>query len=1034
MKYWEENKIYERLKEYSRSREKKYIFIDGPPYTSSPVPHIGTVWNKVIKDSVLRFRRILGYEVYDRPGYDTHGLPIEVIMEKNLGIKNKSEIIEKVGVDVFVSKCKEFALANAKGLTEAFKNMGVFMDWENPYMTLEDTYISKAWNIFKKADELGLLEKGVDVLHWCPRCETTLADYEVSEYKDLEDPSIYVKFRVKGSQNRYLLIWTTTPWTIPANVFIMINKDYDYADVEVNGEVLVMALKRVEEIMKQTGVKNYKILRTYKGSELIGVSYEHPLKDIVPLQQEIEKYHIVVDAGENVTLAEGTGLVHSAPGHGDIDYKMGLKIDAPIIMLVDNKGSFTKEAGKYYGKKVRESASEIIDDLNERNALFYSTRIVHRYPVCWRCKTPLILKATDQWFIRVSKLKDKLLKEIDNVLWVPEWGKLRISNLVKEIRDWVVSRQRFWGTPLPIWICQSCGYRIVIGSLDELKKYSINGLPKDLHRPWIDEIKLRCTKCGGVATRVPDVADVWFDSGVAFHASLDEKWAKIYREKGRADFVVEGTDQLRGWFFSLLRSSVILNGNAPYEAVLVHGFMLDEQGREMHKSLGNYVEPNEVMEKYSRDILRLWLLSNTVWEDAKFSWKAMEEARKDLQIIWNTYVFASMYMSLDNFNPKEYPLEKLKPYLRLEDLWILSRFNSVAKNAIDALKVYKVHEYTKSLIDFLINDVSRTYIKLIRKRVWIEENTPDKLTAYATLYYVLKRWIILASVIIPFMAEKIYLSFVLDHLPSVSMEVIDSIDEHYINPKLDEEFKLLQDVVEAGLSARAKAGIKLRWPLKNVYLFINSKDIINKLNKIKPILLEMLNTKNIEINEIGGYRMFEKVRVEPRYSSLGPKYKRDMPFILNYINENQDKIADDILKVGSHKAVINGKEIIFSTQDVEIIEETTQGYVSSRFNLGVIVISKMISEEEEEEGLIRDIIRRIQYMRKQLNINVNDYIVVSIKVPSDRVKLIVKWRDYIANETRARDVKVEESTVSGELVQTWDIEGEEYIIGITKSI
>ncbi len=992
------------------------------------------MWNKVIKDSILRFRRILGYDVYDKPGYDTHGLPIEVIMERNLGIKNKSEIVEKVGIDVFVSKCKEFALSNAEGLTKAFKNMGVFMDWKNPYLTLDDKYISKAWSVFKKADELGLLEKGVDVLHWCPRCETTLADYEVSEYRDIEDPSIYVKFKVKGSQNKYLLIWTTTPWTIPANVFVMVNKDYDYAEVEVNGEILILARSRVEDVMKQAGVKNYKILNVYKGSQLLGLQYEHPLKDVVPLQLELEKYHVVVDAGENVTLTEGTGLVHSAPGHGDIDYKIGLKIGAPIVMLVDNKGNFNKDAGKYYGKNVRESANEIISDLKERNALFYSTTIVHRYPVCWRCKTPLILRATDQWFIRVSKLKDKLLKEIDSVLWVPDWGKTRISNLVKEIRDWVVSRQRFWGTPIPIWICQSCGYRIVVGSLDELKKYSINGLPKELHRPWIDEIKLRCPKCGGIAVRIPDVADVWFDSGVAFHASLDDEWAEIYKEKGRADFVVEGTDQLRGWFFSLLRSSVILNGNAPYDAVLVHGFMLDEQGREMHKSLGNYVEPDEVIKRYSRDILRLWLLSNTVWEDAKFSWKALDEAKRTLQIIWNTYVFASVYMSLDNFDPITNTVETLKPYLKLEDLWLLSRFNSVAKKAIESLKVYRVHDYTKPLIDFLINDVSRTYIKLIRKRVWVEENTPDKLAAYATLYYVLKRWIILASVIIPFTAEKIYLSFVPDHLPSVSMEVIGSIDEQYINTELEEEFSILQKVVEAGLSARAKAGIKLRWPLKKIYLFINSNEVREKLNKIKPILLESLNTKEVEIRGIEDYKAFGKVKIEPKYSSLGPKYKKELPKILKYLEENQDKIGIDILENGFHKALIDNQEVIVTLNDVDVVEEVTEGYVSSRFDLGIIMISKSISSEEEEEGLIRDVVRRIQFMRKQLNINVNDYIAISIRPPEDRMNMIEKWKDYIMKETRAKIVEVvsSEKDVKGSLVQSWEIENDEYIIGITK--
>ncbi|BFI75186.1 isoleucine--tRNA ligase [Sulfurisphaera ohwakuensis] len=1033
LKFWEQNKIYEKLKEYNSKFEKKFLFIDGPPYPSSPIPHIGTVWNKVIKDCILRYERLAGFRTYDQPGYDTHGLPIEVAIEKQLGIQKKSDIIEKIGVDNFVNKCKEFALNNASSLTANFKNIGIFMDWNNPYMTLHNDYISNSWMLIKKAYERGLLYKGVHVLHWCPRCETTLADYEVSEYKEIEDPSIYVKFKVKGSENRYLVIWTTTPWTLPANVFVMINKDYEYAEVEVNNEILIMAKDRVNDVMKEAGIKNYKIVRTFKGVELVGLQYIHPLADIVTAQKGLDNYHIVVDAGEEVTLTEGTGLVHSAPGHGDIDFEIGKKIGAPVVMLVNDRGEFLPEAGKYVGKNVRSAAEEIINDLKQRNALLHSGKVVHRYPVCWRCKTPLILRAIEQWFIGVSKLKEELLKEIDNVKWVPDWGKTRIGNMVREIRDWVISRQRFWGTPLPIWICKNCGNIIVIGSRDELEKVAITKVPEDLHRPWIDKVVVRCNKCGGEAHRVPDVADVWFDSGVAFFASLGKDWEKKWKEIGPVDLVLEGHDQLRGWFFSLLRAGVILLDRAPYNAVLVHGFMLDEQGREMHKSLGNYVEPSQVTEneKYGRDVLRLWLLRNTTWEDAKFSWKALDQTKRDLNIIWNVYVFASTYMNLDNFDPRMYNLDNLKQYLRIEDLWLLSRYNRVVKEVKESMNDFKVHELANKMTSFIIDDISRFYLRLVRKRAWNESNDPDKIVMYYVLYEVLKGSLVLLSPVIPFTTERIYQDFVVDKKDSISMESLPEVKEEFINDKIEKEFELSKEIAEAGLNARAKAGIKLRWPIKNAYVFLVSDIDVEMANNVKEVIKFLLNTKDVEIGGIEGYRRFSKIKATPNRGTIGPDFKRLTNKIVEYIENNSEKVASDIIAKGYHEVVIEGEPLQIKVNHVNILEETEEGYISARFNKGVVVLKKEISKEEEEEGIVRDIIRRIQFMRKQLNVQINDYILLYIKAPEERTEMLKKWTDYIKSETRAKEVIIGE--VKGDLILPWEIEDEEYIIGVSKS-
>lgn len=1032
LNYWKKENIYKKLKEYNKINKNKFFFIDGPPYPSSPVPHIGTVWNKVLKDAILRFKRLQGLFVHDQPGYDTHGLPIEVAVEKIFDIKNKQEIFEKIGLNNFINSCKDFALKNSKSLSEKFYDVGVFMDWDNPYYTFDNQYISNSWYVIKKAYEKGLLEKGEDVLHWCPRCETVLADYEVSEYRDIEDPSIYVKFKVKNDNNRYLLIWTTTPWTLPANVFVMINKDYEYVDLQINNEILIIAKERVDNLMRETGIKNYRILRTYKGSELIGLKYEHPLEEFVDGQRNIKDYHIVVDAGNFVTLYEGTGIVHSAPGHGDVDFQIAQKYNLPALMLVDDRGRFIEGAGKYKGLYVRDASEIIIKDLKEKGALFYVSKIVHRYPICWRCKTPLILRSVKQWFIRVTKLKSELLKALEDVKWIPEWGKSRIGNLIKELRDWVISRQRFWGTPLPIWICRSCGNITVVGSIEELEKIALSGVPKDLHKPWIDEVKIRCEKCGSVCERIPDVADVWFDSGVAFFASLGPNWKEEWEKLEPVDLVLEGHDQLRGWFFSLLRSGIIGFSKVPYRAVLVHGFMLDEQGREMHKSLGNYIEPSEVIERYGRDVLRLWLLRNTVWEDARFSWRSLELTKRDLQIVWNTYVFASVYMSLDNFDPNSINESEIKKYLRVEDKWVLSKFYSLINEIYDSMVDYRVHEYTNKLYNFIIEDLSRFYLKLVRKRAWVEENSMDKLALYYTLYKILKNWIILASMVTPFIAEKIYKTFVVNSKESVSLEELPKVEEEFIDKKLEEIFEAIRKIKEASLNARAKAGIKLRWPLKKIIIFSKENKLINDLINFIEILSNTLNSKSVEIKHISEYQKYGKIRAEPNISTIGPDFKKLSRYVIEYIKNNSYQVAEEVLEKGYHKVRIQDSEILITPQHVNITEEEIEGYISTRFDLGILLINKEISEEEEEEGLIRDIIRRIQFMRKQLNLNIIDYININIKTPEGRENLITKYYEYLSNETRAKKIELTKEP-KGELVISWEIEGDEYLIGISRA-
>ncbi len=1034
-RFWERERVYQRLREWRRGSRRTFLFLDGPPYPSSDVPHAGTVWNKVLKDAILRYKRMAGYQVWDKPGYDCHGLPIEVQVEKRLGIRVKREIEEKVGVEKFIELCRSFALNNANAMTRWFKEFGVFMDWDNPYLTLRDEYIEAEWWLVKKAWEQGLLERQHRVVYWCPRCGTTLAEYEV-EYRELEDPSIYVKFRVEGRDNEYLVIWTTTPWTLPANAFVMIHPDAEYARVRVGGEILIMARARVEKVMEEAGVKDYEIVEVVKGSELVGLRYRHPLEDVIPLQEKLRKFHEVVPAPQFVTLHEGTGLVHAAPGHGFEDFEVAMERGwrEAVVAPVDDEGRFTEEAGPLKGLYVRDANAKIIEMLRERGALLHASTIRHRYPVCWRCKTPVILRATPQWVIRVTKLREKLLSEARRARWIPDWAFERLRSMLDNLQDWVLSRQRYWGAPLPVWICERCGYVHVVGSVREIEEMG-GERPKELHRPWVDRVTLKCPKCGGVMRRVPDVMDVWLDSGVAFYASLGHPEEKGFRQ---VDFITEGHDQTRGWFFSLLRAGVIGFGVVPYRNVLVHGFMLDEKGREMHKSLGNYVDAATILERAGRDAFRFWVLQNTVWEDARFSWRALDMARKELGVVWNVYVFASMYMSLDRFDPEKTRLEDLQGHLQVEDRWILSRLQWLIERVTKSLEEYRVHEAVRALREFILEDVSRWYIRLIRRRVWLEEQDPSKLAAYATLYRVLRDWLTMASIVVPFIAEYIYQRFIrpaeTNAPPSVSMLDWPRPDPRLRDERLEEDMRVAREVFEAAAAARMKAGLKLRQPVRELIVFTGDERVAEAVRRMERLILDQANAKRLTVKTARQVEELLVYEVEPVYSRLGPRYRRLTGKIVEYLRENADRVARDILERGEHRARIDGEEVVLTREDVRIIAKPKAGFAIAETRWGSVAIDTRLTEEEIAEGLARDIVRRIQYMRKRLNLPVDAYVEVVVAGPGEALRLLEKLRDYIASETRASSLKLTsdegEARRAGGLVMEWEIGDERYVISV----
>ncbi len=1033
-RFWSENRIYEKVKKWSMKFEREFKFIDGPPYPSSGLPHVGTSWNKVLKDSILRFRRMRGYRVHDQPGYDCHGLPIEVAVEKMLGTKSKRDIESIIGVENFINKCKSIVLSNIAEMTKWFKSLGVFMDWENPYLTMNDEYIESGWWLIKKASSMGLLVNEERVVYWCPRCSTTLAEYEV-EYREIEDPSIYVKFRVKGRENEYILIWTTTPWTLPANEFVMVKPSASYARVRVGDEVFIMAEARVEAVMSEAGVKKYEVIERIPGEKLVGLEYEHPLEDLVPLQSRVKKYHRIYPAEEFVTLTEGTGLVHSAPGHGFEDFIVASRVGVKeAVSPVDDEGKFTSEAGRYAGVGVREANADIIRDLRERKALFHEGVVKHRYPVCWRCKTPVILRAKKQWVLKITRLKKKLEEEVRRARWVPEWALDRIMNMIENLQDWVISRQRYWGTPLPIWVCEN-GHTLVIGSVDELVKHG-GFKPKELHRPWIDEVELKCPVCGGVMRRVPDVMDVWFDSGIAFYASITHP-SRIESSSVQADFITEGHDQTRGWFFSLLRAGVLGFNQVPYKTVLVHGFALDEEGREMHKSLGNYIGTDEVLEKTGADVFRLAVLQNTVWEDLRFSWRLLNEAKRDLSVAWNVFVFASTYMNMDGFDPSRNRVEDYISDLRFEDKWILSRLYSLVEKVTSAFEDYRVHEAARLLREFIVEDVSHWYVRIIRPRVWVEENTRDKFTAYATLYEVLETWLKLAAPIIPFFTEKIYQVFVKKALPeypeSIHMIEWPRVKRGFIDEEIEREMSVIRELFEATAAARMKVKLKLRQPVKRVIIYTSNESVKNVVLKHNELLKKILNSKEVVVREPKLISEVITYRVEPNYKSIGPRYRSFAGKVIRYIMENQSIVAKDLIEKGLHKTAIDGVEVVIEKKDANVIPVEASGYGVQETDWGSVAVDTRLSIEEVADGLARDIVRRVQAMRKELDLPMNARVKVEIKAPEEMIELIKSRLEYISGEVRASEVIVDSRIKpTGDLVRKWEIQGSVYEIGVKR--
>ncbi len=830
--FWKKHGIPKKARLKNSESEKRFYFMDGPPYATGHI-HMGTALNKILKDVALRSKRMQGFNVFDRPGYDTHGLPIENRVEKQLGFKEKQEI-ERFGIAEFVEECRKYATQFIDSMNAEFEDLGVWMDWENPYLTLRNEYIEAIWWTFKKAEEKGLLYLGKYSVHVCPHCGTAVAYNEI-EYVKQTDEAVYVKFPVKGFEKTFFVIWTTTPWTLPANTGIMVHPKFSYAFVKMsNGETWIIAEEKVQQLMDALEA-GYTIEKTVQGKELEGMEYENPLsKNLAFSKEELKGAYRVVLSERYVNLDEGTGLVHVAPGHGREDFEVGQKNGLPALSPVSLNGAMTKEAGKYAGKIARVVDSEIVSDLEKSEHLVYRHPYTHDYPVCWRCKSPLLMISTPQWFFKVSEIQQKLIDENKKVNWVPEWMQTRMHNWLESLSDWPVSRNRYWGTPLPIWKCNKCERIEVFGSLSELAKKASVPQGIDLHKPYIDAVKFECD-CGGTMKRVPEVLDVWFDSGVSSWAALGFPQDSVLFDKfWPADFNLEGTDQFRGWWNSQLITSVICFDCAPFKNIATHGMVLDVDKREkMSKSKGNVVTPREVIEKYNRDYLRYYIVQNSRGDDLHFDWRFFNDIKRFFNIFWNSFNFASLYLNID-FGKTEIDFSRLKA----EDRWILSRINSLSVKVLNAFNSYKFYEAVSAIEKFVLEDLSRTYIKLIRGRIDSEKELLSGLMS-SVLFDLLK----LSAPIVPHIVEFVYLEFKGSlKEESIHLHSLPEASEKFIDLELEKEMDLVLGVVQAVLALREENSLRRRWPLKSVVIKTKKG---NEIKNLKSVVATMGNVMEV---------------------------------------------------------------------------------------------------------------------------------------------------------------------------------------------
>ena len=1031
-KFWEDNHIFEKSME-DREGCPQYMFYDGPP-TANGKPHIGHVLTRVIKDMIPRYRTMKGYEVPRKAGWDTHGLPVELEVEKALGLDGKDQI-EKYGVEPFIKKCKE-SVWKYKGMWEDFSNtVGFWADMDDPYVTYHNTFIESEWWALKKIWDKGLLYKGFKIVPYCPRCGTPLSAQEVAQgYKDVKERSAIVRFKVKD-EDAYILAWTTTPWTLPSNIALCVNPEEDYAKVKAaDGYTYYMAVALLDTVLgklgdEENGVKAYEVLETYKGQDLEYKEYEPLYQCAYDCAAKQNKKAFYVTCDTYVTLTDGTGVVHIAPAFGEDDAKVGRKYDMPFVQLVDEKGEMGKTT-PFAGLFVKKADPEVLKDLDGRGLLFDAPKFEHSYPHCWRCDTPLIYYARESWFIKMTAVKDDLIANNNTINWIPESiGKGRFGDWLENVQDWGISRNRYWGTPLNIWECE-CGCQHSIGSIEELKSMSDNCPDEiELHRPYIDNVTIKCPKCGKEMHRVPEVIDCWFDSGsmpfAQYHYPFENQ--ELFEKHFPADFISEAVDQTRGWFYSLLAISTLIFNKAPYKNVIVLGHVQDENGQKMSKSKGNAVDPFDALEKYGADAIRWYFYINSApWLPNRFHGKAVTEGqRKFMGTLWNTYAFFVLYANIDEFDATKYTLEYEK--LSVMDKWLLSKLNSAIKAVDEDLANYKIPEAAKALQSF-VDDMSNWYVRRSRERFWAKGMEQDKINAYMTLYTALVEICKTAAPMIPFMTEDIYQNLVrsIDANAPESIHLCDfpKVNEAHIDKELEENMDRVLKLVVMGRAGRNTANIKNRQPIGQMYV----KADFELSEFFDAIVADELNVKNVTFTQ--EVRDFTSYSFKPQLKTVGPKYGKLLGGIKNVLSGLDGNAAMDELNAnGCLRFEVNGEEVVLNREDLLIDTAQMEGYVSEDDNGITVVLDTNLSEELLEEGFVREIISKVQTMRKEADFEVMDKIVITYEGSEKAETVFAKNADEIGAETLALEVK--KATPAG-YVKEWKINGEAVTLGVEK--
>ncbi len=972
LKFWKENKIFEKNIE-ENSGNTEFTFYDGPP-TANGKPHIGHILTRVIKDIIPRYHVMKGEHCLRKAGWDTHGLPVELEVEKLLGIDGKQEI-ENYGIEPFIKKCKE-SVWKYKGEWEKMSDrVGYWADMDDPYITYDDNDIESVWWAIKTINDKGLLYKGYKIVPYCPRCGTALSSHEVAQgYKDVKEVSVVVRFKIKNRENAYFLAWTTTPWTLPSNVCLCMNPDENYSEIQLpDGTVYVLAEALVSKYFEE-----YETLSIKKGSEYQFAEYE-PLFDFTADAVEKNKKVFVVVTDGYVTMEDGTGIVHNAPAFGEDDARVCQNYGIAFVNLVDTRGNMTETTGKFAGLFVKDADKEIIKDLKERELLFAEVPFEHSYPFCWRCDTPLIYYARQSWFIKMTAVKDKLIEANNSVNWMPETIKHgRMGNFLENVIDWGISRERYWGTPLPVWVCNKCGKVHVIGSKAELKELCKVEGDIELHRPYIDDCTFDC-ECGGTFVREKEVIDCWFDSGsmpfAQYHYPFENK--ELFESHFPADFISEAIDQTRGWFYTLLAISTLLFEKAPFKNCIVLGHVNDKNGIKMSKHKGNVVDPWTILDKQGADAVRWYFYTGSApWLPSRFYEEAVSEAqRKFMGTLWNTYAFFVLYADIDKYNPADYKLEDCK--LSLMDKWVLSKLNTLVKTVDEGLAKYNIFDSARALQAFT-DDLSNWYVRRGRERYWGHDMTEDKAAAYTTLYTVLVTMAKLSAPFTPFMAEAIYQNlvpaFYKDAPMSVHLCEFPKFDEKAIDLELEEGMQDVLDIVVLGRAARNSSNIKNRQPLSKVFVCAENKKPLSE--GLLEIAKDELNVKEIEYLKDAG--RFVSYKLKPQLKTLGPRYGAKLGKIRKFFEVCDATAIVNTVKVGeTYKADFEGDSFEFTLDDLLISSESAEGFVSAS-DMGVtVVLDTNLTEELKAEGVERELISKIQSMRKEAGFEVTDRITVN---------------------------------------------------------